>query len=229
MKLSTIPFIVFSLFALTSCSGTYRAYYQTLRIAFENTPDAIVSYKKVQDSEVDLASIRRGKRPKAILALAYLEDTQHKWVSADNAMFVIEKGRIVRTLGLNENLLFLSNTAEDPLKSLNNNKSWSRIADWTGDQYGYAIESTFSSGENEILTELSVSLDTVKYTEYVTYTTPSTYIQPNRSWSNTFWFERNSGTLIKSVQTLVPLSETIELVYLSRIARIHSNVTERNL
>jgi hypothetical protein len=213
---------------LTSCSGTYRAYYQTLKLAFADLPKVEISLEKVLHSEVDLASIRRGSRPEAILALAYLEDKRHKWVSADNAMLIMEKGRIVRTLGLGENLLFLSNTAQDPLKNfpISHNILWSRIADWTGDEYGYGTESYFLGDNHETINELSIEIDTVKYVEQVTYTAPSEYVQLHKSWQNIFWFDKKNGILVKSIQTLSPLSEPIELVYLSRIARLQVNNTK---
>lgn len=62
----------------------------------------------MQQSDIDLISVKRGERPVAIMALAYLENDQHKWISRDKAMLTMEKGRIVRTLGLTENLLYLS-------------------------------------------------------------------------------------------------------------------------
>ncbi|MCF2948424.1 YjbF family lipoprotein [Paraglaciecola aquimarina] len=218
--------LILALLSLTSCSGTYRAYQQTLKLAFKDTPNVVLSIDEIKQSKVDLALIKRGSRPTSTLALAYLEDRQHKWVSADNVMLIMEKGRIVRTLGLDENLLFLSNTAQDPLKntplSMTELSIWSRISDWSGDEYGYVIESKFSFKTEERLEELSLKIDTIKYVEDAKFTAPSRFIQINNTWQNTFWFEKNTGTLIKSIQTLAPSTEPIELVYLSRIARLQT-------
>ena len=65
--------------------------------------------------------IKRGERAKAIMALAYIEAGQHKWISGDQAMLILEQGRIVRTLGFATNLIHLSDKSADPLKSFSKN------------------------------------------------------------------------------------------------------------
>jgi hypothetical protein len=135
----------------SACSGTYHAYYQTLRIAISDKSDAKMSLVKVQQSDVDVISVKRGERPTAIIAVAYMENGQHKWVSSDMAMFIIDKGRLIRTISLNKNLLYSSSTDIDPLKSLPHKtmyvpqkQKWIRSVDQTGDEYVYSIESTFN-------------------------------------------------------------------------------------
>jgi hypothetical protein len=118
MNVKNLPLIALLFIMTSACSGTYHAYYQTLKIAFSEQRNAEMTLIEVQKSKVDVISVRRGKQSTAIMALAYLENGQHKWVSSDNVMLVMEKGRISRTLGLNKNLLYLSNTQLDPLKSL---------------------------------------------------------------------------------------------------------------
>ena len=68
----------------------------------------MISLEHVQNSAIDLMEIKRGNRTKAIMALAYIEAGQHKWISGDQAMLILEQGRIVRTLGLATNLDYLS-------------------------------------------------------------------------------------------------------------------------
>ena len=110
VKKLTLSLII--LIIISACSGTNHAYYQTLKIAFTEQDDAEMTLAEVRQSEVDVISVKRGERPAAIMALAYLENGQHKWVSSDKTMLIMEKGRIIRTVGLSEGLLYVSDTSE---------------------------------------------------------------------------------------------------------------------
>jgi hypothetical protein len=209
---------------LTSgCSGTYHAYYETLKLAFAEQPNAQMTLAEVQQSPVDVILVKRGERANAIMALAYLESDQHKWVSQDKAMLIMEKGRIVRTLGLTENLLYLANTESDPLKALPfdiSKNQWQSAADYTGDQYGYPLESTFSAGKSERLQALTLNIDTTLFVENINYLAPANFMRFNTHWQNYYWYHKPSGELLKTIQTLSPFAETLEITYLSRIARL---------
>lgn len=211
---------------VSSCSGTYKAYYQTLKIAFTEQVDAKMSLIEVQQTKVDIISVKRGDRSATIMALAYLENNMHKWVSNDNAMLIMKKGRIIRTLGLNDNQHYLSNIDNDPLKSLANGsqgnsiqKPWLRIADRTGDEYGYPLNSVFSKAQQDKVNALNLNIESTYYVETVNYDAPANYIRLTNSWKNHFWFTKD-GMLIKSIQKISPLSESLEITYLSRIARL---------
>jgi hypothetical protein len=211
----------------TGCSGTYRAYYETLELALAEHPDARMTLAEVQVATVDVISVKRGERPMAIMALAYLENGQHKWISQDKAMLIMEQGRIVRTLGLTENLLYLANTESDPLKTLpaeNPKDLWQSAADYTGDQYGYPLESTFTSAVGDELHALTLNIDTVLFVEKVRYLAPANFMRFNTHWNNYYWYHKKSGELLKTIQTLSPFAETLQVTYLSRIARLkHSS------
>jgi len=224
MNVKIITLIVLFSTLISGCSGTYHAYYQTLKIAFAKQDDAKLTLIEVQQSDIDVMLVKRGERPSAIMALAYLENNQHKWVSSDNTMLVMDKGRIKRTLGLDKNLLHLSNTDFDPLKSLPKHASdklqtWSRGIDLTGDEYGYPIESIFSHASSDTIHALSLDIEAMLYVETLHYKAPANYLRVNKSWKNHFWYAKN-GELIKSIQKLSPLSESLEITYLSRIARL---------
>ncbi|MFT5925199.1 MAG: hypothetical protein ACI9LE_002204 [Paraglaciecola sp.] len=228
MNVKILTLIALILILISGCNGTYQAYYQTLKIAFAEQNDVKLTLIEVQQSDIDVMSVKRGKRPAAIMALAYLENNQHKWVSIDNTMLIMEKGRIIRTVGLNKNLLHSSNSALDPLKSLLHLPSpkfepqpqtWSRSVDLTGDEYGHAIESIFSLASPDTIQTLGLNIEAILYVETLDYKAPADYLRFNNSWQNFFWFTK-SGELIKSIQKVSPLSEFLEITYLSRIARL---------
>jgi hypothetical protein len=229
MNVKTLTLSLLILVFTSSCSGTYHAYHQTLKIVFSEDKDAEMTLIKIKQSKSDIISIKRGERSNAIMALAYIENGKHKWVSSDNAMLIMEKGRIVRTLGLDDNLLYLSNTDIDPLKSLpdlitseSKQKSitWLRAADRTGDEYSYPVESVFNQATEDTIQILNFNLATTLYVETVSYQAPSNYLQFDKSWKNYFWYTKD-GELIKSIQKVTPISETLEITYLSRVARLN--------
>jgi len=228
MKYAPLLLSALTIILLNGCSGTYKAYYQTLQIAFADKKDTQMTLVDVQQSEVDVISVKRGDRPAAIMALAYLENDQHKWVSNDKVMLIMKKGRLIRTLGLIDNQVFLSNLNNDPLNSISADESkgilisepWERIADRTGDQYGYPLKSVFSPAQQDTLQVLNLNIETIYYVETVNYDAPTNYVRLNNSWKNRFWYAKD-GVLIKSIQSISPLSEALEITYLSRIARLN--------
>jgi hypothetical protein len=227
MNVKTIALSALILIFTSACSGTYHAYYQTLKIAFSDKSDAKMTFVEVQQSSVDVISVRRGERPSVIMALAYIENGQHKWVSSDKAMFVIDKGRLIRTIGLNKNLLYSSSTDIDPLKSLPHKtmyvpqkQKWIRTVDQTDDEYGYSIESSFNDAIQDSVQVLNLDIDAILYVENLIYKVPTDYIRINKNWKNYYWYAK-SGEMIKSIQMTSPLSEALEITYLSRIARLN--------
>jgi hypothetical protein len=225
MNVKTFLLNVLILIFASSCSGTYHAYYQTLKIAFSEQENARMTLTQVEQSEIDIISVKRGERPSVIMALAYLENDQHKWVSSDNVMLIMEKGRIVRTLGLSDELLYLSNTDIDPLKSLpltpeDQPQTWSHIVDLSDDEYGYPIASIFNNASQDTIEALALNIEATLYVETLNYKAPANYIQLSKSWKNHYWYAK-SGEMIKSIQKVSPLSESLEITYLSRIARLN--------
>lgn len=223
MNLKTPLLIFITLLSLSGCGGTYHAYYETIKIALEEPQNASMNLEEVQSSTIDVMSVTRGERPTAIMALAYLENGQHKWVSGDDAMLIMENGRIVRTIGLGHDLIYTANRSEDPLKQLPgelSNRAWDFSLDWNNDEYGYPVTSQLDDPQVTQLNILTKQLDTLLYTEKLRYEAPSNYVRTQHEWNNYYWFEKSTGTLIKSKQTLSPLSEPIEMIYLSRIARL---------
>jgi hypothetical protein len=227
MNVKTFALSALILIFTSACSGTYHAYYQTLRIAFSDKSDAKMTLFEVQQSDVDVISVKRGERPTAIMALAFIENGQHKWVSSDKAMFIIDKGRLIRTIGLRKNLLHSSSADIDPLKSLPHKtmytpqkQKWIRAVDQTGDEYGYSVESTFSGAVQDSVQALNLDIGAILYVETLVYKAPTNHIRINRNWKNYYWFAK-SGEMIKSMQMTSPLSEALEITYLSRIARLN--------
>ncbi|MGP9801354.1 YjbF family lipoprotein [Rheinheimera sp. NSM] len=218
------PFaIVAACLFLSSCAGTYHSYIDTIKLALADTPDAELSIDEVLSSKSDLLYVTHGERSQAAMALMFIEAGQHKWVSADDALLVMEQGRIVRTLGFGRDLLYLTNTAADPVaryNTINAQSSWLRLADWQHGEYGYPLKSRFELMPGQQLSFFNSMLNTTLVVEYVTYQAEPNYVRFDGQWKNYFWFDTASGALLKSEQTLAPFREPVSMTYISRIARL---------
>ncbi|MDP2715691.1 YjbF family lipoprotein [Rheinheimera sp.] len=213
------------LLTLTGCAGTYHSYIDNLQLAFAKAEDADLSLEEVINAPSDLLYVQHGERPVAAMALFKVEAGQHKWVSADKAMLIMQQGRLVRTLGFSNDLLYLTNTVSDPVQKHNTirpDSSWLRLADWQSGEYGYALRSRFEVLPAQEVSFFQQKLTTTLVVEYVQYEDDANYLRFDNSWKNYFWFDTASGTLIRSEQTLAPFGAPITMTYISRIARLVS-------
>lgn len=207
---------------LSSCSGTYHAYASMFKVALSPNKDVVLPYDFFAQAKYDYLYVKHGDEPQVALALAYIEQDQLKWVSADNNMLVTRYGRIVRTLGLNNDLLHLTNKASDPLHrplSISAQSNYLRLADWQQGEYGYQIRSTFSVQQGESLQFFGQTLPVIKVTEHMQYENTSNFIRFDSSWQNVFWLEAKSGRVVKASQQLQPGAERFELVFVSEVLR----------
>lgn len=207
---------------VAGCAGTYRAYIDTLSYAFSPPQDASLSLQSVAASASDLLYVRNGERPQAVMALAFIDNEQQKWLSADQALLVLDHGRIARTAGFSHDLLFTSNLAADPLKltlAQLTAARWQRLTDWQHGEYGYEIDSDFMVAGNEVLTVEQYSVNTVKVIERARLATTPNFLRFDQQWQNEYWFAEDSGLLLKSRQQPAPYTDTMELFFISRFAR----------
>ena len=58
-----------------------------------------------------------GDVPQALVILAYVDGPRMSWVSADGVMFVTQYGRLIKTVGLPNDLRYLGSLDKDPLKT----------------------------------------------------------------------------------------------------------------
>lgn len=208
--------------ALAGCSGTYNAYEDMIKLALNPLPDVQLTYQQVIDSQADFMYVKMGDIPQAALALGLIEGSQFKWVSGDRILVVTENGRIVRTSGLANDLLHLTNTTSDPLKlpgQLSSNSSWLRLADWQHGEYGYQIRSSFKLLPGQTLTFFGHEIAVTPVVENLSYDNATGFLRLDGQWQNQFWLDPDTGIVLKSRQILAPGKDPFDIVYISAIAR----------
>jgi hypothetical protein len=208
---------------LFGCSGTYQRYQDTLELALAKPKDAFVSLQHVKASNTDLMSVKNGDNPKAIVALAFLEDEQDKWISGDQVLFTFQFGRLIRTLGLPSNLMYLSNLANDPLQKgafIEPGIRWTTKFDLDSGLYAHSKQTRFGNVYSSKLTLWGQDLAVKCVEESVTLSGGEKSSEFKDAYQNTYCFEVQSGILVKSIQSIPYVNKPLEFTYLSRIARL---------
>tara|TARA_B100001750_G_C15444659_1_gene565528 strand:- start:5 stop:715 length:711 start_codon:yes stop_codon:yes gene_type:complete len=107
-------FFAFFLIYLEACSTldlnnqvapTYTVAFESIKGAFLGYPDKKISKELVENIPYASLIMKIGKGSSGLLILESLKDNETIWVSADQVVIVLKEGRIVRTLGLNNNLI----------------------------------------------------------------------------------------------------------------------------
>ena len=211
-----------SCMALTACTGSYRVYADMLKLGFSSPQDISFSFATLEASEHDYLYVRVGDNRQVALGLTAIEHEQLKWVSGDRALLVTEQGRVVRTSGLANDLLYVSNMISDPLKrplGVSANTSWLRLIDWQQGEYGYQVRSQFELKPAETLQFFGVDVQVIPLIEHLHYDNDANFVRFDDRWQNTFWFDAKTGALLKSKQLLAPGKEPLELTFISEVVR----------
>ncbi|GHG67991.1 hypothetical protein GCM10010919_17090 [Alishewanella longhuensis] len=203
---------------LSACGNTYYVYKENFRILFNNDEPKVLTWQQIAQSQFDLIEVVTEEHASLVLALAFIENGQHKFISADNSFFIFEQGRLVRTTGLKDNVLFTKATQPDPLAlPLNalDGANWQFVQDVTTGVNLQASNHFYAMGPATI-SVLSRQIATLHFTEQVTY------LHNGKSVINHYWFDAASGQLIRTLQHVPTALQFVDVTFLSRINRLPS-------
>lgn len=204
----------------TGCSNPFATHYDNIRLAILLDRDASLTWDEVKESDVELALIKSGNRPQAVIAKAFTEYGKDKWISKDKAMLIFQGYRIVRTLGFENDQLAIFSATPDPLKDhkLLNGEKWYWEVDWEVGEYGYPVNSSYTSTSEKIEIQ-GKSFDTVHIVESATYgQRPS--LNDDGIWQNHYWVDPESGLLLRTHQQGAPFSDRFEITFISNASSI---------
>lgn len=146
---------------------------------------------------------------KALLVLARAEQDQLHWMSSDRGVLVTRDGRLVKTVGLPENLVgteFLSpDFFEAGRLSAQGELSAKRLIDVApGNRYGLLVEAKLVRNQAEGIRIGKRTYDTVRFTEHC--------FAPQISWkfTNSYWLD-GQGTIWRSSQYATPGAGPMEI------------------
>ncbi|MFS2224083.1 YjbF family lipoprotein [Pantoea sp. B65] len=206
-----IPLLLLCLL-LQACSQTQQGIGETLKLAFTSVDDVTVSDEKVRTIPYASMYLRIDNGQRIFVVLGYDENGQQKWITQDQSMLVTRYGRVVKTVGLSDNLLDINNLQQDPLAkglALADGDSWTRTLIWTENQQlrsGTAV-SHFTRDKDQLLDLAGKKVACRVYREEVEIAANG------KSWSNTFWVDATTGQVRQTQQALgadyLPVETTI--------------------
>lgn len=186
---------------LTGCAAAPEDLYETAKIAVMGQPDVDLSPQALDAIPYANAYLRVGDSPRALAVLAFAEQGELKWASADKNMFITRDGRLTKTLGLPTNLRRISAETPDPLSSpaslTQSSFSWQWQAEW--DQDYRSIHPMQSLFENQGLETLEINGQAVAL-QHVVETVEDQFL--GRSYQNHYWREPTTGLVKHSAQQL---------------------------
>ena len=206
------------LLVISGCSTTNQAYYETLKIAFSDRSVAPPSLKTLREVKADLAWVTFGDRASVTMALAFLEDGQHKWVSRDGYLLVFQNGVLTRSAGFEKDILYSSAA---PVTARNKSVDVVEANTYTLDiegAFNLQLTSEIGATVQQQMTLWDKVFPMECINEHVQLLTPIAGTT-HTEWTNTYCFDAASGRLLKSDQLFSPFSERIVIVYVSRAAR----------
>ncbi|MDP5129941.1 MAG: YjbF family lipoprotein [Paraglaciecola sp.] len=219
----SIAIITCLLILISSCSSTHQAYLRSLNLAFSEPHSFILSDEQIRQSPADLIYVTKDEQGTVVLALAFIDKARYKWVSSDNVSLIEEHGRITKTFNLPNNLDFVVSTKHDPLSDPNqitDTTTWQRNIDFDSRFFDVELFSTFKVLGQQTLKVQDLDIDTVMIEEDVRLVDIKSYKTAEAQWTNQFWFNKESGRLLRSRQKTVPGGSFFDIVYVSRALRL---------
>ncbi|UDJ86486.1 YjbF family lipoprotein [Erwinia amylovora] len=198
---------------LQACSQTQKGLDESLRLALFGADDIRMTNGQINNLPYASMYLRVNGGQQIFVVLGYNENGQQKWITRDKAMLAMEHGRLVKTVGLADNLNEVSNLQRDPLRDalhLSEGASWSRIVSWTvnGKSRAATVTSRFIQGQDEVLQLAGQPVACRVWYEEVALA------ENGASWRNTFWVDASSGQVRQSQQTLGTDALSIEATIL---------------
>lgn len=197
---------------LNGCSQqTGDAYLDSAKVALLGMPDIDYSAEKIDSIPYASAYLTVGELPRAFVVLAYAEQDQLKWISADRNLFVMQHGRWVKSIGLAVNLSHIESDSPDPLADgLHlDGAIWRWHAVWDHDYTsGRSLVSRFKTlGMQQV--DMGPTQQHLLAVEEVV-----TEVQEHFSYRNLYWLDPNTGAVLKSRQHMGPKLPELEFILL---------------
>lgn len=212
--------VFLSVILLSSCTTVTDEVRATVEYAFKSTEDAELSSEKIENFPYTSLYAQWQGKARAHIVLGYVDkpDDWH-FITAEKETLVIRNGRVIRTQGLEDNLLSVSNKNQDPLSCIvtdanNCKKKWQRHHDYriNGETVSRQVISSFSVGEQTVL---NMPFGSVKATEVAE---KGHFVLTKESFVNKYWIEED-GHIVKSEQKIFPETPKLTLTQVTWIGR----------
>jgi hypothetical protein len=172
---------------------------RAFRYAAFGVPDVEITRENINQIPYATIAAKIGKGPRSLLVLWRVEREDLHWISADNAVVVTRRGRVVRTAGLPATIRDTDFQASDPLASgqdegIDGAQSV-RVVDFEPDG-PLTVGSSFHMIGPRTIEIAGIRFDTVLFEERC--------IVPATNWTftNRYWRDPSDGFVWRSEQTI---------------------------
>ncbi|WP_261644234.1 YjbF family lipoprotein [Erwinia mallotivora] len=207
-----IPLLLLCL-CLQACTQTQKGLTDTVELALLGPDDVEVSSEQIDNLPYASMYLRLNDGQRIFVVLGFDENGQQKWITRDQSVLVTQHGRVVKTLGLSDNLVSITNAGQDPLSAplqLREGASWTSTLSWTeaGHFRSATAVSHFTRKDDQVLDLAGKKVACRVWQEQVTL------LESGKSWSNTFWFDTTTGQVRQSQQMLGGADFSVETIIL---------------
>lgn len=188
--------------ALGGCANSVMS--RTVATAFENSLGGASAFDPDYPDRLPYASITVTMKNlrRALLVLAKAENGELHWMSSDRGVLVTRNGRLVRTVGLPENLVHTDFLEADFFDGWSGGQrtaaSAKRLIDLApGNRFGLLAEARIESEGREKVYIHTRTYDTIRFAEHC--------VVPQLSWkyTNIYWVG-DTGVMWRSLQYVAP-------------------------
>lgn len=211
--------LLVSLAALTACSSTLMAYKDTLEVAYFGLPDANFTPEQIRQSPQDIVYATVPGGPRVSLAQELATSNTVTWGSLDHAALVFVGTRLARTTGFASNLLHVA----PPRMQTNTSIDLNSMVGQHSQLQVLHQDARFSDviWQSEVVHKQSVAF------EYDGFAVPAVEIEERLSsvqlgmeLTQRYWFDAQSGALLRTIQQLSPAMTEFDVVFISALVRV---------
>ena len=210
--MSSRLFIIIPFLALTACGSD--GVWQSARSLVQEEifkDRSIIPHTREQIESIPYATItaRLEDAVPSLMVLGYIDGKKLQWVASNNASIVTENGRLVRTVGFDQNITYVSFVDGDPLsdgRALSEKSfSYGVFVETLGnrpDAISYQCE--LKPDGREVITILEYTYDTLVYEEKCTS-------HKGEKLENKYWIDSKDGFMWRSYQKIYSTDFHLEI------------------
>ena len=170
---------------------------EVAKLGIVGQPDLPLKREAISKLPYASMTARVGKSQQALFILGFSRGADQHWVTASGQSLVLRGGRLVKTAGLGDDLLFTRALGGDPVDGQLHREGvppkFSRIVD-AGDSHGLIVDSEFKIIGGEKIMIVEIELRTVLVRERNVARTN------NWDFDNYYWIDPGDGFVWKSEQ-----------------------------
>jgi hypothetical protein len=211
-----ILLLLFVSLLLSGCQSLGGDYVTVVKKAYHSQSDIVLTKEEIKQRNRPSAYLKMGgANAQVVVTLAVVENNQAKWVTADRNVVVLQNGRLVRIVGLDQSPSFVSNLEFDPLRlgvdHFTPKTRWQRFVDFKADEKvltNYRINATYQI-ENIEYQFLDKKLAAIRLLENNVST------ELGFDYQNEFVFDRETKKMLYTRQFIAPKIGWLEMTFIN--------------